>query len=87
MHTPSPSNFVTVHVNKTMYQTARLTINIIIKRMIFFTDIDECAEGIDNCHPNAFCTNTEGSFICECNQFEGYFDDGENCSRIGNNDY
>ena len=29
-------------------------------------DIDECTEGTDNCHDVAGCTDTEGSFSCEC---------------------
>ena len=28
--------------------------------MIFFTDVDECAQGINDCHVNATCNNTEG---------------------------
>jgi cysteine-rich repeat protein len=29
-------------------------------------DIDECDEGLDNCHAVATCTNSVGSFDCEC---------------------
>ena len=44
---------------------------------IHFTDIDECEAGTDNCHPNASCTDTEGSFECMCSpEFTG---DGVNC--------
>jgi hypothetical protein len=40
-------------------------------------EIDECAEHLDNCDPNATCTNTPGSFTCTCNpNFEG---DGTSC--------
>jgi hypothetical protein len=35
-------------------------------------DIDECALDLDNCHPQARCNNTHGSFTCSCNRgFEG----------------
>ena len=39
-------------------------------------DIDECA-GQSPCDPNALCTNTLGSFTCECNP--GYSGDGMTC--------
>ena len=42
------------------------------------TDIDECENAEDNCHENANCTNTEGSFTCSCNP--GYTGDGVNCT-------
>ena len=41
-----------------------------------FTDIDECMQ-LSPCHVNAKCTNTKGSFDCECNM--GYTGDGMNC--------
>ena len=43
-----------------------------------FPDIDECMES--PCHVNANCTNTKGSFNCECNI--GYTGDGMNCSSM-----
>ena len=43
-----------------------------------FIDIDECTAQFDNCHENAACNNTFGSFECTCNAgFEG---DGVNCT-------
>ena len=42
-----------------------------------FSDIDECAEEIDNCHDNAACNNNEGSFNCTCNS--GYTGNGTYC--------
>lgn len=41
-------------------------------------DIDECALKYDNCHTNALCTNTDGSYTCACN--EGYTGNGTNCT-------
>ncbi|XP_056616657.1 nidogen-1 [Triplophysa dalaica] len=42
-------------------------------------DIDECHG--NQCHENAFCTNTAGSFTCQCNA--GYYGDGYHCSTDG----
>ena len=36
--------------------------------------MDECIEDIDNCHTNADCVNTAGSFQCSCRA--GYSGDG-----------
>jgi hypothetical protein len=39
-------------------------------------DVDECMTFTDNdCHPNADCTNTEGSFTCSC--WSGFGGDGK----------
>ena len=40
-------------------------------------DNDECTMGTNNCHANAECTNTPGSFSCDCVQ--GYSGDGVDC--------
>ena len=45
-----------------------------------FTDIDECASGGDNCHSNANCTNTDGSFSCTCRS--GYSGNGVDCEGM-----
>ena len=43
----------------------------------YFQDIDECARGTDDCHVNATCFNTDGSFICVCN--DGFTGNGKQC--------
>jgi hypothetical protein len=40
-------------------------------------DIDECFEDSHNCHVNAKCTDTEGSFFCTCTS--GYSGNGTYC--------
>ena len=46
---------------------------------LIVSDIDECAEEQENCHDNATCTNTPGSFSCDCRP--GYEGDGiDNCT-------
>nr|CAI5852919.1 unnamed protein product [Callosobruchus analis] len=43
-------------------------------------DVDECGLGLHDCHPEAICTNTDGSFSCHCRK--GYIGDGRNtCVR------
>ena len=41
-------------------------------------DIQECATNTDNCHGDANCTNTKGSFYCTCHH--GYTGDGVTCN-------
>lgn len=43
-------------------------------------DVDECMIGSDNCHRDAKCTNTEGSWECSCNQ--GLTGDGVDCTGM-----
>ncbi|XP_038055917.1 ephrin type-A receptor 3-like [Patiria miniata] len=43
-------------------------------------DIDECLKGTDDCHDNAGCTNTEGSYTCSCNT--GYRGSGRTCTDV-----
>ena len=46
----------------------------------YYTDIDECARGRDNCDINAECINTGGSFLCVCRA--GYEGNGQQCTGI-----
>ena len=41
-----------------------------------FSDIDEC-KGNYYCHLNASCTNTDRSYVCECQP--GFNGNGQNC--------
>ena len=42
-------------------------------------DLDECASpDLNECDPNALCTNTEGSYVCRC--IKGFEGDGRNCT-------
>ena len=43
------------------------------------TDIDEC-DGVNDCHDNADCANTDGSYDCTCKV--GYSGDGKTCSGM-----
>ncbi|XP_028050046.1 multiple epidermal growth factor-like domains protein 8 isoform X7 [Monomorium pharaonis] len=43
-------------------------------------DVDECDLGLHDCHPDALCTNTHGSYSCQCKR--GFNGDGkENCTK------
>ncbi len=46
----------------------------------YFTDIDECSEGSHTCDKNATCTNTDGSFKCQCEI--GFSGDGHTCTDL-----
>ena len=47
--------------------------------MFFCVDVDECASSeLNECDPNALCTNTEGSYVCRC--IRGYQGDGKTCT-------
>lgn len=43
-------------------------------------DVDECDLGLHDCHSNALCTNTHGSYSCQCKR--GFNGDGkDNCTK------
>ena len=41
------------------------------------SDVDECPLNLDDCHDQANCTNTPGSFSCACNT--GWTGNGTSC--------
>ena len=41
-------------------------------------DVDECVEGLDDCDVNALCTDTVGSFTCDC--LDGFVGNGITCA-------
>ncbi|XP_053781449.1 signal peptide, CUB and EGF-like domain-containing protein 2 isoform X3 [Desmodus rotundus] len=43
-------------------------------------DVDECAQGLDDCHANALCQNTLTSYKCSCKP--GYRGEGRQCEDI-----
>uniref|UniRef100_A0A8C4PGX3 Signal peptide, CUB and EGF-like domain-containing protein 2 n=1 Tax=Equus asinus asinus TaxID=83772 RepID=A0A8C4PGX3_EQUAS len=45
-----------------------------------FADVDECAQGLDDCHTNALCQNTLTSYKCSCKP--GYQGEGRQCEDI-----
>ncbi|KAG8125785.1 hypothetical protein E2320_020976 [Naja naja] len=44
------------------------------------SDVDECAQGIDDCHPDAICQNTLKLYKCTCKP--GYSGEGKTCEDI-----
>ena len=51
---------------------------------ICVADSNECAQDLDNCHQNADCINSVGSFSCVCKP--GYTGDGVTCTAIQQED-
>ncbi|MCB9682211.1 MAG: hypothetical protein H6733_12160 [Alphaproteobacteria bacterium] len=43
-------------------------------------DVDECAAGTDTCSDDASCTNTVGSYTCDCD--DGFTGDGITCTDV-----
>ena len=44
-----------------------------------FSDVDECTFDTHDCHANATCNNTVGSFSCHCKTTAGYIGNGKIC--------
>ena len=55
--------------------------DLIVKDILWnfrvWIETDECKSGTANCHQNATCRNTDGSFVCTCDH--GYFGNGTVC--------
>ena len=49
-----------------------------VNNVFSLPDIDECAAGMDDCHEQASCMNTDGDYTCTCNT--GYTGSGQVCS-------
>ncbi|XP_060131743.1 signal peptide, CUB and EGF-like domain-containing protein 2 isoform X3 [Zootoca vivipara] len=47
---------------------------------LLFPDVDECTQGIDDCHPDAICQNTPKLYKCTCKP--GYSGEGKTCEDI-----
>ena len=43
-------------------------------------DVTECERGLDDCNPNANCSNNFGSYDCMCNA--GFTGDGFTCTGM-----
>ena len=48
----------------------------------FLTDAEDCVNGISIDHCDQICTNTDGSFVCECNTGYQLDDDLMTCSGM-----
>ncbi|XP_078495750.1 uncharacterized protein LOC104266824 [Ciona intestinalis] len=69
--TTTPDSTTTVATNSTATTTITTPTT---------TDVNECTAGTSNCHANANCMNTNGSFTCTCKT--GFTGDGVTCTDI-----
>ena len=53
---------------------------IVYNPYILIVDVDECANNTDICNADANCTNSNGSYSCECNT--GYEGNGTTCDGM-----
>ena len=63
-----------------MCYPTRGTTSVVESYLFFpiFLDIDECQKNTHDCHLNATCQNTNGSFVCTC--LFGFNGDGRSCT-------
>ena len=45
---------------------------------LYVSDVNECATGEHDCHPNAFCIDIAGSWVCSC--LSGFTGNGTFCT-------
>lgn len=60
-----------------IYEATAVDFNYIVTLISLCTDVDECAQGIDDCHPDAICQNTLKLYKCTCKP--GYSGEGKTC--------
>ena len=69
---------ILAQVSNNQYQTYINFEYLVMYASVIFLDDDECVAELDNCHENATCNNTFGSFECTC--IAGFDGDGVNCT-------
>ena len=80
---PLSLNLYTMHLKlhkvETLLYKLQIKIQtvILIFKLFIIADIDECSEGSHTCDENANCTNTNGSFKCDCKV--GFSGNGKTC--------
>lgn len=54
------------YATKTHRKKNTSTITVAFKFKYFYTDIDECSEGLHECTAGQLCKNRAGSYVCHC---------------------
>ena len=60
-----------------MHAYTHAHMNIMCIHSLLFIDINECDAKTHQCHKDAYCNNTKGSYNCTCNV--GYDGNGTYC--------
>ena len=58
---------------------------LLVRTHVMLSDIDECQIGKHTCNKKAICTNTVGSYVCQC--LPGYTGNGTHCRGLLNTHY